>query len=43
MVIRCGWDSYSKEVSPSDTFVHLIGTPHPSPAKAKQFQEIIGH
>jgi uncharacterized protein YbjT (DUF2867 family) len=33
-------DSYTKEISPSDTFVHLIGTPHPSPAKAKQFQEI---
>ena len=33
-------DSYAGEVSPSDTFVHLIGTPHPSPAKAKQFQEI---
>jgi len=33
-------DSYSREVSPSDTFIHLIGTPHPSPAKAKQFQEI---
>jgi len=33
-------DSYSTEVSPCDTFVHLIGTPHPSPAKAKQFQEI---
>jgi uncharacterized protein YbjT (DUF2867 family) len=23
-----------------DTFVHLIGVPHPSPAKAKQFREI---
>ena len=33
-------DSYTKEISPADTFVHLIGTPHPSPAKAKQFQEI---
>lgn len=33
-------DSYADEVSPSDTFVHLIGTPHPSPSKAKQFQEI---
>lgn len=33
-------DSYTKEIAPADTFVHLIGTPHPSPAKAKQFQEI---
>jgi nucleoside-diphosphate-sugar epimerase len=33
-------DSYAREIPPSDTFVHLIGTPHPSPAKAKQFQEI---
>ncbi|HJT45328.1 MAG TPA: NAD(P)H-binding protein [Chthoniobacterales bacterium] len=33
-------DSYTKEVHGSDTFVHLIGVPHPSPAKAKQFREI---
>lgn len=33
-------DSYANEISPADTFIHLIGTPHPSPAKAKQFQEI---
>jgi nucleoside-diphosphate-sugar epimerase len=33
-------DSYTDQVRPTDTFVHLIGTPHPSPAKAKQFQEI---
>src|SRR5262249_45014681 len=25
---------------PADTFVHLIGVAHPSPAKAKQFREI---
>lgn len=31
---------YSSQIPPADTFVHLIGTPHPSPAKAKQFQEI---
>src|SRR4029077_13799762 len=24
----------------SDTFVHLIGVPHPGPGKAKQFREI---
>ena len=33
-------DSYAREIPPDATFVHLIGTPHPSPAKAKQFQEI---
>jgi len=33
-------DSYTKEIPPAATFVHLIGTPHPSPAKAKQFLEI---
>ena len=33
-------DSYTREIPPDATFVHLIGTPHPSPAKAKQFQEI---
>lgn len=33
-------DSYTDRIPPSDTFVHLIGTPHPSPAKAKQFSEV---
>jgi uncharacterized protein YbjT (DUF2867 family) len=33
-------DSYTNEIAPADTLVHLIGTPHPSPAKAKQFQEV---
>src|SRR5947209_16994012 len=33
-------DSYVEHVRGSDTFVHLIGVPHPSPAKAKQFREI---
>jgi uncharacterized protein YbjT (DUF2867 family) len=33
-------NSYAGKISPADTFVHLIGTPHPSPAKAKQFEEI---
>jgi uncharacterized protein YbjT (DUF2867 family) len=33
-------DSYTEQVRSSDTFVHLIGVPHPSPAKAKQFREI---
>jgi uncharacterized protein YbjT (DUF2867 family) len=33
-------DSYTESVPRADTFVHLIGVPHPSPAKAKQFQDI---
>ena len=33
-------DSYTAQVQGADTFVHLIGVPHPSPAKAKQFREI---
>src|SRR5438105_6865573 len=32
--------SYTKAIAPADTFIHLIGTPHPSPAKAKQFREV---
>jgi len=33
-------DSYTENVRGSDTFVHLIGVPHPSPAKAKQFHDV---
>ncbi|HZR04277.1 MAG TPA: NAD(P)H-binding protein [Candidatus Udaeobacter sp.] len=33
-------DSYTDEVQGSDTFVHLIGTPHPNPAKAQQFRDV---
>jgi uncharacterized protein YbjT (DUF2867 family) len=33
-------DSYTEGVRGAETFVHLIGVPHPSPAKAKQFREI---
>lgn len=33
-------NSYTKEISPADTFVHLIGVPHPSPAKARQFRDV---
>jgi nucleoside-diphosphate-sugar epimerase len=33
-------DSYTNDARGSDTFVHLIGTPHPSPAKAKQFRDV---
>ncbi|MBI2534324.1 MAG: NAD(P)H-binding protein, partial [Deltaproteobacteria bacterium] len=33
-------DSVLAVLRPGDTVVHLIGTPHPSPFKAKQFEEI---
>jgi uncharacterized protein YbjT (DUF2867 family) len=32
--------TFAAQVTPSDTFVHLVGTPHPSPAKVKQFRDI---
>lgn len=32
--------SFKTKISPADTFVHLVGVPRPSPAKAKQFREI---
>jgi uncharacterized protein YbjT (DUF2867 family) len=32
--------SFAGAVSPSDTFVQLVGVPRPSPAKARQFREI---
>ena len=32
--------SFTHRVAPSDTFIQLVGVPHPSPAKAKQFREI---
>jgi uncharacterized protein YbjT (DUF2867 family) len=32
-----GWRA---QVAPADTFVHLVGTPHPSPAKAAEFNAI---
>jgi len=33
-------DSYTPHVHGSDTFVHLIGVPHPSPTKGRQFREV---
>src|SRR5256714_1853188 len=33
-------DSYVENARGADTFVHLIGVPHPSPAKAKQFHDV---
>jgi len=32
--------SYSKQIQPADTFVHLVGVAHPSPAKAAQFRNV---
>jgi len=33
-------ESFAKSVSPSDTFVQLVGVAHPSPAKGEQFRAI---
>lgn len=32
--------TFADQVRPSDTFVQLVGVPHPSPAKAAEFQSI---
>jgi nucleoside-diphosphate-sugar epimerase len=32
--------TFADQVQPSDTFVQLVGVPHPSPAKAAEFQSI---
>lgn len=32
--------SYRESVAPADTFVHLVGTPHPAPWKGRQFREV---
>jgi uncharacterized protein YbjT (DUF2867 family) len=32
--------SVSRRIAPADTFVQLLGVPHPSPSKARQFREI---
>src|SRR5687767_4764689 len=32
--------SFAHEVRADDTFVQLVGTPHPGPAKAAQFQSV---
>ena len=32
--------TFAHSIAPSDTFIQLVGVPHPSPAKAKQFREI---
>ena len=33
-------DSYRSAVCAGDTIVHLVGTPHPSPRKAAEFQRV---
>ena len=33
-------DSVAAAIKPGDTVIHLVGTPHPSPAKAKEFQQV---
>ena len=32
--------TFTDQVAPSDTFVQLVGVPHPSPAKARQFRDV---
>ena len=32
--------SFSMALTPRDTVVHLVGTPHPSPAKAAEFRRV---
>ena len=33
-------NSYQNNIAPATIFVHLIGVPHPSPAKKEQFKNI---
>ena len=33
-------DSHARDIPPADTIVHLIGVPHPSPGRARQFREV---
>lgn len=32
--------TFADKIAPAQTFIQLVGVPHPSPAKAKQFREI---
>jgi uncharacterized protein YbjT (DUF2867 family) len=32
--------TFAPAVTPADTIVHLVGTPHPSPSKATEFQRV---
>jgi len=33
-------ESVASAVRPGDTVIHLVGTPHPSPSKADQFEKV---
>jgi uncharacterized protein YbjT (DUF2867 family) len=33
-------DTFALQLAPSDTLIHLVGVPHPSPSKAAQFRAI---
>jgi uncharacterized protein YbjT (DUF2867 family) len=33
-------NSYRQLIRPTDTFIHLVGAPHPSPAKSDQFRAV---
>jgi uncharacterized protein YbjT (DUF2867 family) len=32
--------TFARGIAPADTLVHLVGTPHPSPAKAASFRQV---
>jgi uncharacterized protein YbjT (DUF2867 family) len=32
--------TYAASIAPADTFVHLVGTPHPNPSKAAEFERV---
>ena len=32
--------SFRDRIAPADTFIHLVGTPHPAPWKGRQFREV---
>lgn len=32
--------TYAAAIAPADTFVHLVGTPHPNPSKAAEFERV---
>jgi uncharacterized protein YbjT (DUF2867 family) len=42
IVVGSPFDSatFSQGIAPADTFVQLVGVPHPSPSKAQQFHDI---
>jgi len=39
-VIGDALGDFAASVPPSDTLVHLVGTPHPGPHKAREFREV---